>query len=436
MSKQFQIGEEALGQLKRLQTEALAKHQGLISPTDQQYVAEPLKRWGEFVEGKSPVTGEECPSRKGFAALMLDHQFRYMSELIAKRQVNDAFRFDKQTLGAFMRTEGGAGTELIGENTGSADIATFTQQVLYFVMPVFERIVIDQLVHMRAMQGPTAYVHTLDFSYGSAGGAYSEGQSIAGGLDINYADCPTECTAAREVDLSLTAITVTAVCKRLAAKWCQPAGQDYLSQHGRSIPDDVRGMIQLEFLREKQGEVLNELVSGAGYSGTWASTIPVGSVYNTLDPKAYQATLFDALLDANNAIFKSTDGYRGATWLAGDPDALIRLEKLQKFSYSARDSVPRQGAGQGMIDEYGNYMGEAIGRWATWKFPFMASSVLLLGVKSDAPQELGFIHGEYIPLSDLGIFLDPATAEYRTGMQSRYANQMIRAGLYAKVTIT
>lgn len=428
----LKLSPEVIKQLESAQRDSLVERKGLIGPRDKDFVAQPLARWGKVVEGKNPITMEADNDRRGMTARIIDHQFRYMLGAATNGSFYEHFRIEPNLRHLWE----GRTNLLLNETTNSGDIGTFTQQVLAFVLPVFERIVIDQLVHMRAMQGPTAFIHTLDYKVGTAGGAYSVGTSFQGRLDINYADCPTECTDANEVDLTLTATTITAVCKRLMAKWCLPAGQDYSSQYGRSLPDDVRGMIQLEMARERQGEVLNELVSGAGYSGTWSSTIPVGSVYNTLDPKAYAATLFDAVVDADNEIFKSTDGYRGANWIAGDPDTLTRLQKLKKFEITQRDAVARTDAGTGDIDEFGGFFGVANMRYNLWKFPFMTSNTLLLGVKSDAPQELAFVHAEYVPLFDLGIFLDPATGEYRTGMQSRYANAMIRSGLFAKVTVT
>lgn len=427
---ELKLNEATMKRLRQAQADALLERRGLIAGTDKDYVSEPVKRWGEFIEAKSPITAEPDEARRGLIARLLDHQFMFMEAVTRSGQFKQNFRIENN-LEHLWYTK-----RQLAETTNSGDIATFTQQVIAFLLPVFERIMIDNLIHMRAMQGPTAYVHTLDYLIGTAGGAYAAGESFQGRLDIDYSDCPTECNDANEVDLTLTSTTVTAVCKRLMAKWCLPAQQDYRSQHSRSIGDDVRGMMQLEMMREKQGEVLQELVAGAGYSATWSSTIPVGSVYNTLDPRAYARTLYDAVLDANNGIFTSNDGYRAANWMAGDPDTLTRLEKLKEFTFTARDNVPRSAAGTGTIDEYGAFFGVANNRYNVWKFPFMTANTLLLGVKSDEPQALGFLHCEYIPLFDLGIWLDPASGEYRTGMQTRYANVLLRPGLYAKITVT
>lgn len=426
----MKISESALARLQAAHEASLFESKGLVGPKDTAHIARPLARWGKFIEGKDPVSLEQSSSRRAMIASAIDHQYRYMLAEAQAGTFGSTFRVPAEVRHLW------EGKRSVVETTTTGDIATFTQQVLAFVLPVFERMIIDQIVHFRTMQGPTAYVHTLDFQVGTAGGAYGIGTSFQGNLDINYSDPASECGAANEVDLVLTSTTVNAVIKRLQAKWCAPAGQDYALQHDRSLANDVRGMIQLQMAREKQGEVISELVAGAGYAGTWSSTIPVGSVYNTLDPKAYAATLYDAVQDADNEIFKAAGGYTGANFIVGDADSLNRLAKLKRFSITQNNDAGREAAGEGQIDEFGNFFGVANMRYRLWKMPFMTANTLLLGRKSDAPQELGFIHAEMIPLFDLGIFLDPSTGEYRTGMMTRYANQMIRSSLYAKVTIT
>lgn len=431
----MKINEAQLKFLREQQAAALGEGKGLIDPKDVALVEAPLQRWGQKIDAArtarfGEAASELSPAQRGYVALMLDAQYRHMAREAAAGTLTQSFRLDETAKNNFFDR---AARAKLAETTTGSDIATYTQQVLAFVEPIFERIMIGELITMRAMQGPTAFVHTLDYKQDSAG-TYTSGTSFQGRLDVDYADCPTECNESKGADLSLVSTLVTAECKRLKSSWELIAEQDYLSQHGRNLGADLRSFLQLELMREKQGEVLQALVAGAAYSGVWASTIPVGSVYNNLDPKVYAATLYDAIEDGNNAIFKSQ--YREANWIAGDPDSLTRLRKLKQFSITENSRVPRGEAGTGEIDEFSNFFGVANMQYRLWKFPFMSPNTLLLGIKSDAPQEVGFIHAEYIPVQDLGIFLDPATACLRTGVQSRYANVMIRSGAYATVSIT
>ena len=430
----MQCTPEQLARLEEKTRASLREHKGLHGPETIDAIAAPMARFGPLVESARKMrkaTEEMTTEHKVAAVMALAHQ-----EAIVKNAVEDGTfmqRFGEAMKQRHLWWSESAMKGAINETTTSGDIVTFTQQILAFLLPIFERIQIGNIVTLRSMNGPTAFVHTLDFTQDS-GGLYAAGTSFQGNLDVNYSDCPTECTTANGVDLRLTSVLVTAVCKRLKAFWCLPAEQDMMSQYGRSIGAEVRAMIQLQIARERQGEVLNELVAGAGYSAVWPSTIPVGSVYNTLDPKLYQATLYDAVEDANMAIYRSQ--YRGANFIAGDPNAMTILRKLKKFVLTHDLNRPRDQIGPGRVDEFGNYFGTANYAYQTWMFPFMAENTLLVGVKSDAPNETGFIHAEYIPMFDLGIWLDPATGQYRTGMQSRYANVMLRPGLYGTVEIT
>ncbi len=46
------------------------------------------------------------------------------------------------------------------------------------------------------------------------------------------------------------------------------------------------------------------------------------------------------------------------------------------------------------------------------------------------------LHAVYIPVTDLGTFRDPGKAKITIGAQTRYANVMLRSGLFSVVQIT
>ena len=379
------------------------------------------EKWGQFIRTKNPV-------KRRWIAHNMDAQYRFMQESANAGLFHNRFRGSHGILG---------GPQSLTENTTtSADIAVFTQQSLAMVEMVFERIVIDELVTVGSMSGPTAFVHNVGFQQADAGNFYDAGSDFNSGLDPDYSDCPSECNAAKGVDFSLTSTLITADCKRLKADFCIPAEQDLQSQYGMSLGDRLRSFMALQMQREIQGEILAQLIAGAGSTVTWTADAPANSVYLQLDPKIWQATLYDAIAQADNEIFKSTDGYRRANWIAGDPDGLLYLQQLKQFAIESRDNVPRGQAGEVGDDEYANFMGVANGLYKLYKFPFMPANTLILGVKSDAPQEQAFMHAVYVPITDLGTFRDPGKAQVPVGAQTRYANALLRPGLFATVSIT
>ena len=384
------------------------------------------EKWGQFIRTKDPV-------KRRWIAHNMDAQYRYMNESANAGLFHSRFRGSKGILGGPQRLDE-------GQPIVAGDIATFTQQSLAMVEMVFERIVIDELVTVGSMSGPTAFVHNVAFKQADAGNFYDAGADFNSGLDPDYSDCPANtsqaCGEANGVDFALTSTLITADCKRLQANFCVPAEQDLQSQYGMSLGDRLRSFMALQMQREIQGEVLAQLIAGAGSTVTWTADAPAGSIYLQLDPKIWQATLYDAIAQADNEIFKSTDGYRRANWIAGDPDGLLYLQQLKQFAIESRDNVPRAQAGEGGVDEYANFQGVANGLYKLYKFPFMPANTLILGVKSDAPQEQAFMHAVYVPITDLGTFRDPGTAQVTVGAQTRYANAMLRPGLFATVSIT
>jgi len=395
-------------------------HSALLDPRISAPALE--AKWGQLIESKDAV-------KRRWIAHNIENQYKFMSE--SAKAGSFGTRFYTNDANIF------ANQGQLVENTLRGDIADFTQQSIAMVVDVFERFSIDELINVVSMAGPTAFVHTMHFNSSNAYNGGAAPVQLNSALDINYADCPAECSAdSNGVELEIESETITADCKRLKAEFSVMAEQDLQSQYGMSLSERLRGVIATQMAREIQGEVLAALVAGAGTALQWPSAIPAGSVYLNLDPKVYQSTLYDKIQDADTAIFKSADGFRGANWIAGDPDAMNYLLQLNKFSITSRDNVARDMAGEGDIDEFSNFFGVANHRFKTYKFPFMQQNTLLLGIKSDAPQEQGFIHGTYIPITDLGTFRDPAKACVTVGATTRYANKLLRPGAYAKVTIT
>lgn len=382
------------------------------------------EKWGAYITAKNP-------QKRKLVANAMERQYQYIAEAVNRGNAGALLRTNDRNLWANRRE--------LAENIVPSDIATFTQQSLAMVDMVFEQIVIDQLVHVQTMDGPTAFVHHMAYKQGDSG-LYSAGSNFNSGLDPDYADCPAEsssssCVDGKEVDFALTATTVTSQCKRLRAKYTTQAEQDLQSQYGESLADRLRDFMALELRREMQGEVIDQLIANASTTVTWNSTPAVGSVFESLDPKVYANTLFDAIQTADNGIFKSADGFRGANWIAGDPDGLLRLEKLNSFAITM-DGADRDAGVQGGMDSFSNKFGVANHRYDLWKMRFMPADTLLLGVKSGNPQEIGHIHATYVPIADLGTFRDPASACVDIGVMSRYGNSTVRPGLYAVVDIT
>ena len=381
------------------------------------------EKWGEYISAKNA-------DKRKLVASAMENQYRFIQETAKRGNIGSVYRGDTNLFEAPIVTGNPS-------SIPAGDIAYFTTQSLAMVDMVFEQIVIDQLVDVRTMSGPTAFIHSMAYKQVDAG-LYGAGSDFNTGLDPNYSDATTAdpataCATGNGVDFELDATLVTAEAKRLQARYTVQAEQDLESQYGESLADRLRNFMATELRREMQGEVIDQLIANAGSSVNWSQS-PAG-IYASLDPKIHQETLYDAIQECDNGIFKSADGFRGANWIAGDPDGLLYLEQLQSFSITS-DGADREDSVRGKVDSYSNKFGVANHRYNIWKMRFMPADTLLLGVKSDNPQEIGHIHATYIPVSDLGVFRDPRTGCVDMGVMTRYANATIREGLFGVVNIT
>lgn len=386
-----------------------------------------VEKWGKLSEG---IQRSNDPAKKQLIAGALERQNQFINEAASRGTIGSVFRTNDSNIWA----------NRLDETTVPSDIATFTRQSLAMVDMIFEQIVIDQLVDVRTMDGPTAFVHHMAYKQGAAG-LYAAGTKFNTGLDPDYSDCPAEgadtaCADANDANFELTATTVTAACKRLRAQYTTQAEQDLASQYGDNLGDRLRSFMATEIRREIQEEVIDSLIASASTSVTWNQTPTAGSAYDSLDPKLYQSTLYDAILEADNGIFKSVDGFRGANWVCADPDSLLFLEELESFSITSDINRSREEALRSDVDRYANKFGVANHRYDVWKMRFMPANTILLGTKSENPQEIGHIHATYVPISDLGTFRNPRTACVDVGVMSRYGNATIRPGLFAVINIT
>jgi len=107
---------------------------------------------------------------------------------------------------------------------------------------------------------------------------------------------------------------------------------------------------------------LTVIFSNAG-NVTWHYTVPSSGAYSLIDPKAYNRTLMDAIVDANNLIFSQR--YRNASWIVVGTTTAARLEKLDEFRlFPAADPV-------GTIVYGPHLFGTVSGRWTVYKDPWL-----------------------------------------------------------------
>lgn len=317
---------------------------------------------------------------------------------------------------------------------------TFTTVALPLVRKVFDALIAMSLVSVQPITQPTAKIFYLDFQYHDAPSGGSAGDSVFTKKDKGYSTS-AESGAVKEIDLKVTDETITAIQKKLKAIWTMELEQDLMAYQGLSVENELMGVLQEQITREVDALLLYALYLGAGGTGTgigtgagnvnWSKTPLAGDTTSTYI-KDYKRTIYEAITDADNLIFKKR--YRYATWIIGHPDAINRLEKLEEFTTV-------RGAGQAGTIESGRHLtGTLGGRYDVWKDPFWAeyadADVMLMGYKGTNWMETVGFYAPYIPLYMTPKIIDTNDFTPRRGLMSRFAyGTLIKDGL-ATVTLT
>ena len=307
-----------------------------------------------------------------------------------------------------------------------ADIVTFTTVAMPLVRKIFSRLIAMDLVSVQPISQPTAKVFYMDFVYGSG---TNKGVSLYTQRDKDYATRTPETGAVLDLQLKMVSTDISTIEKALKAIWSLELEQDLRAYHGLSVETELITMLQQQIVIETDGLILNSMLQGATAGNVnWNTEGYLTDDKSTWEREQYKKTLFNALLDAGNLIFKKR--FRYPTWIVGHPDAVIRFEKLNEFKYEdgALDS-------EGMLSRH--LVGTLFGRYKIYKDPFWEDSTkLLLGYKGASWSDTCAYYAPYIPLYTTPLIMDPNDFNPRRGLLSRFGYGTLIGDALATVTLT
>ena len=372
------------------------------------------KRWEHLTEAKK--LAEQTPGVK--APAMIAHRTKLIESMCDN--VNEWLNAQRYASPSIK----------LNEDTLIANVGAFTTYAFPLVRRVMSRLIAPELFVVQPMSQPTGKVFFMDFKYGTTDSPTTEGDRIDVQANFNedYGDRTPETGDTNEMNMAISEATVTAVQKALRAEWTIEAQQDLFAYHGLNAEEELMAAMADEIVREIDRELIGDCLTGVG-AGT--VTWDAGGYSGTLpsEQKAWNETLYEAIVEANNEIYKRR--YRDATWIVADPDTVSRLEKLQGFHLS-HDSD----AGFGVQHRGRHLFGTLKNRWNIYKDPWMTSNTMLIGYRGDSWMDAGFVYAPYIPFYVSPVLIDPSTMKPRRGMMSRYAKKMVVSEMYAKVSIT
>ena len=251
-----------------------------------------------------------------------------------------------------------------------------------------------------------------------------------------------------EIDIKIESLAVTAVSRKLKAKWSPELAQDLNAYHSLDAEVELTQILSEQIALELDREVLNDLLTQANGANLFWSRSP-GKFVNkltgveiartdTLRPgpqftgtvRDWYETLVETIIDAANIIHRKT--LRGsANFIVIGPDVATIFEAsvMYKPSYSI------DGQGQASALSIGaEKIGSLSNRFTVYKDPYFPRNKILIGYKGGSYLETGYVYAPYVPLIVTPTIFAPEDFTPRKGVMTRYGKKMVRSDFYGTVT--
>ncbi len=260
---------------------------------------------------------------------------------------------------------------------------------------------------------------------------------------------PTTAPVIPEIDIKIESVAVTAVTRKLKARWSPELAQDLNAYHSLDAEVELTQILSEQIALELDREILNDLLRQASGANLYWSRAP-GKFLNkesgaevsrtdTLSPgpsfsgtvREWYETLIETIIDVANQIHRKT--LRGsANFIVVGPDVATILESsvMYKPSYTL-DGDGQVGAPMTLGAEK---VGTLSNRFTVYKDPYFPRNKVLVGYKGGSYLETGYVYAPYVPLIVTPTIFAPEDFTPRKGVMTRYGKKMVRSDFYGTVT--
>jgi len=278
-----------------------------------------------------------------------------------------------------------------------------------------------------------------------AGGA--DGTLVIPAFESNFAATPSP--EIPEIDIKIESIAVTAVTRKLRARWSPELAQDLNAYHSLDAEVELTQILSEQVALELDREILNDLLTQAKTNYYWSRSPgkfvnkKTGSAQqrgSSLDPgpaftgtvREWYETLIETVIDVANEIHRLT--LRGsANFMVVSPDVATILEA--SVLYRPKYTLD----GDGQVGAPMNLGAEAVGtlsnRFTVYKDPYFPRNKILVGYKGGSYLETGYVYAPYVPLIVTPTIFAPEDFTPRKGVMTRYGKKMVRSDFYGSVTV-
>ena len=244
-----------------------------------------------------------------------------------------------------------------------------------------------------------------------------------------------------EIDIKVDSIAVTAITKKLKAKWTPELGQDLNAYHNLDAEVELTGILSEQIALEIDQEILGDLIQGAKAGTRYWSRAPglfVDSKGAELGASSaapdftgtvseWYETLIETINDVSAQIHRKTLR-GGANFVVCSPEVANLLEFTSGFRASVTADADRGDIGAVKV-------GALSKKFEVYVDPYFPRNVVLIGRKGSSFLESGFVYAPYVPLQVTPTIFGTEDFVPRKGVMTRYAKKMVRPDMYGLVIV-
>jgi hypothetical protein len=253
-------------------------------------------------------------------------------------------------------------------------------------------------------------------------------------------------TTLKEIDIKVDSVAVTAMTRKLKAKWSPELAQDLNAYHNLDAEVELTSILSEQIALEIDQEILKDLTEGAtGATLYWSrmpgkfldresgaavdpGTIDMGYPDFTGTVSEWYETLLETINDVSARIHRKTLR-GGANFVVCGPEVASILEFTAGFR--ANTAVDAENAGSWGAQQVGSLSR----KMDIHVDPYFPRSVILVGRRGSSFLESGYVYAPYVPLQVTPTIFGPEDFVPRKGVMTRYAKKMVRPDMYGIVVV-
>ena len=245
-----------------------------------------------------------------------------------------------------------------------------------------------------------------------------------------------------EIDIKVDSVAVTAMTKKLKAKWTPELGQDLNAYHNLDAEVELTSILSEQVALEIDQEILTDLIKGAQAGTYYWSRSPglfvrkdtgreIGAASAAPDFTGTVSEWYETLLETVNDISaqihrKTLRG--GANFLVTSPEVANILEFTAGFRATVTADDTKGQAGAVKVGTLNN-------KWDIHVDPYFPRNVVLVGRRGSGFLESGYVYAPYVPLQVTPTIFGTEDFVPRKGVMTRYAKKMVRPDMYGLVIV-